>query len=122
MNIRCFLAIGLSVVTLSQAMGGFVAKDTPKPNAPAPQTPGNIEHEKAMLARLIEELDRSARSFMYLRSIGFTQTDEEFEALIGRNNTIFEFTRTMRFDAQGNRQVPGWPAIRLTAEYKRQLH
>jgi hypothetical protein len=122
MNFRCFLAIGLSVVTLSTAMGGFVAKETPKPDAPARQSPANVEREKALLARLIAELERSSRSFMYLRSVGFTQSDEEFERLIARNNRILEFTRIMRFNAQGDRQIPGWPGVRLTLEFKNQSH
>jgi hypothetical protein len=122
MSFRCLLVIGFSVLALSQTHGGFVAKDTGKPDAPGRQPQAGVEDEKALLGRLVAQLERSSRSFIYLRSIGFAQSDEEFEKLIVRNNKILESTRIMRFDAQGNRQIPGWPGVRLTAEFKSQPH
>jgi len=122
MNFRSLPVIGFTVLAFSQAMGGFVAQDTPKPNAPSPQPHTDVEREKTVLGRLMAELERSSRSFMYLRSVGFTQSDEEFEQIIAQNNRILQLTRIMRFDAQGNRQIPGWPGVRLTPEFKSQGH
>ena len=76
---------------------------------------------KALLNRLIPELQRSSRSFIYLRSIGFTQTDEEFDRLIATNNRVFKQTRIVRRDEEGNRKIPGWPGIALKEEYKAQV-
>ena len=118
MNFRCLLVICFSVLTFSRTMAGFVTQDAPTPHGPGHQPHADVESEKALLGRLVAELERSSRSFMYLRSVGFTQSDEEFEQLIAQNNRILQSTRIVRFDAQGNRQIPGWPGVRLTPEFK----
>jgi hypothetical protein len=94
MNFRCLLVIGLSVLTFSRTMGGFVAQDTPKPHAPGHPSHADVEGEKALPGRLVAELERSSRSFMYLRSVGFTQSDEEFEQLIAQKE--LHYRRTSR--------------------------
>jgi hypothetical protein len=139
------LCIG-STIALSPAIGGLVSKDKPQPESiatrPRPAddvdtaksasgasesasseslakpSRENMGQEKAVLSRLVTQLQRSPRSFIYLRSIGFAQTDKEFEELITRNDAIFRRTRIVRRDEQGNRQIPGWPGVTLTPEYK----
>ncbi|MEO6786004.1 MAG: hypothetical protein ABI318_07715 [Chthoniobacteraceae bacterium] len=86
------------------------------------QTHDALGKDKALLNRLVTELQRSPRSFIYLRSIGFTETDEEFDRLIATNNRMFKQTRIVRRDEQGNRKIPGWPGITLKEEYKAQRH
>ncbi len=139
------LCIG-GVIALAPAIGGLVSRDKPQPESVArPPRPAddadsaqraaaasdsastgsldkpsreNMGQEKVLLNRLVTQLQRSPRSFIYLRSIGFTQTDKEFEELIARNDAIFRRTRIVRRDDQGNRQIPGWPGVTLTPEYK----
>ncbi len=86
-----------------------------------PQKKGDaseVEKHKVFLNRLLTELQRSPRSFIYLRSIGFTETDQQFEKLIAENSAIFNSTRIIRRDEQGNRQIPGWPGISLKEEFR----
>ncbi len=139
MNARSLLTLCISIAALSPAIGGLVSRDNPKPESvaerprtteeavPAPRTAaadkpsrGDLGQEKVLLNRLLSELQRSSRSFIYLRSVGFTQTDKEFEQLIATNDAIFRRTRIVRRDEQGNRQIPGWPGVSLTPEYKSQ--
>ncbi len=140
MNTRSLLAVSFSVVVLSSALGGLISQDAGKteptavrepadsssaPSAAAPAAPSKLSHEdmenqKVLLNRLVTRLQHSARSFIYLRSVGFTESDEEFERLISTNNAIFRRVRIVRRDEQGNRQIPGWPGIALTSEYKDQ--
>jgi hypothetical protein len=148
MNTRWILVMGISVVALSPAIAGLVSRENvktepaavrqPAVEAPASGQPrestpdkssgsettkqsrGSMSDEKAILGRLVTELQRSPRSFIYLRSAGFTESDAEFEQLISKNNAIFRRTRIVRRDDQGNRQIPGWPGVTLTPEYKGQ--
>lgn len=89
------------------------AAPTPTP----PQATG-VGQDKALLTKLIAELQRSSRSFIYLRSQGFKLSDSEFEQLIASNNKVLRSTRIIRHDERGMRQIPGWPAVALTPEYK----
>ena len=90
-----------------------------KPEPKATPAPGEaMEKDKLRLDRLITELQRSSRSFIYLRSVGFTETDAEFEKLIAANSSIFRPTRIIRRDKDGKRQIPGWPGVTLTDTYK----
>ncbi|TLD68345.1 hypothetical protein FEM03_23380 [Phragmitibacter flavus] len=77
-----------------------------------------VGQQKALLGRLVTELQISPRSFVYLRSKGFTQTDQEFEQIIAKNDTMFRRTRIVRRGEDGVRQIPGWPGIAVTAAYK----
>lgn len=88
-----------------------------EPPATAPRAAG-VEQDKQLLTRLIAELHRSSRSFVYLRSQGFNLSDGEFEKLIASNNKVLRPTRIVRYDEKGARQIPGWPAVALTPEYK----
>lgn len=85
--------------------------------ATAPRAAG-VEQDKQLLTRLIAELQRSSRSFIYLRSRGFNLADGEFEKLIASNNKVLRSTRIIRYDEKGARQIPGWPGVALTPEYK----
>lgn len=117
MNHRLIAVLLFTAVTLSPAVAGLKRQDGPSdPHPSAPQSPN--ETEKALLDRLISELKRSSRSFVYLRSVGFNLTDEEFAQFIVRNNGILRPTRIVRYDKEGNRQTPGWPGVSLTPEYQ----
>ena len=70
----------------------------------------------ADLDRLARELQRSARSFRYLRTIGFTQSDEEFARLVAARPAIFKPVRIVRRDERGQRIIPGWPGAALAGE------
>lgn len=121
---RSSLVAGLSLLAFSTAFGGIVSQSKPKPAkqaASAPTARADVEQQKQLLGRLLKELERSPRSFVYLRSIGFTQTDQEFERLITDNGLLFRPTRIVRRDEKGNRQIPGWPGITLSPRYKSQL-
>jgi hypothetical protein len=137
MNTRSLLAVGLSVIAFSSVIGGLISEDTGKTKptavrepadanstesaaAPAKPSHENMENQKVLLNRLVTRLRHSARSFIYLRSVGFTESDEEFEKLISTNNAIFRRVRIIRRDEQGNRQIPGWPGVALTPEYRDQ--
>lgn len=119
MNMRSLLAMLFSLVVLSHAAAGLVSEDSDE-SSPSPPSHQAAENDKAVLRRLIGELEKSSRSFRYLRSIGFTQSDAEFERLIAVNTEILRSTRMKRFDEHGNRQIPGWPGVALTTEYKHQ--
>ncbi len=67
----------------------------------------------ADLDRLVRELQRSARSFRYLRTIGFNQSDAELERLITEHPALFKAVRIIRRDEQGQRVIPGWPGLAL---------
>lgn len=88
-----------------------------EPPATAPVA-RRVEQDKQLLTRLIAELYRSSRSFVYLRSQGFDLSDGEFEKLISTNNKVLRSTRIIRRDENGTRQIPGWPGVALTTEYK----
>jgi hypothetical protein len=77
-----------------------------------------VEQDKKVLTRLIAELQRSSRSFIYLRTQGFNLTDEQFEKLIATNSKVLRTTRIIRYDDKGARQIPGWPGVALTPDYK----
>lgn len=134
---RFLLFPSICVLAATSALAGFVAPakiepaaakaeriledpDSAKKAAPAAKSEAGqaMEKNKILLNRLIAELQRSPRSFIYLRSIGYTETDEQFEKLITANNAIFQSIRIIRRDEQGNRQIPGWPGIALKKEYK----
>lgn len=65
------------------------------------------------LARLYQELNRSPRSFKYLRTIGFNHSDAEFQMIVDRNGAYFSSTRIVRRDEAGKRVIPGWPGVKL---------
>ncbi|MEA3207268.1 MAG: hypothetical protein QOE70_325 [Chthoniobacter sp.] len=69
----------------------------------------------ATLDRLVGELQRSPRSFRYLRTIGLNQKDEEFAAMITTHGDLFREVRIVRRDERGQRITPGWPGIALKA-------
>lgn len=109
------LPVAFTLLLILLIMGGCctvhkTAATTPKVD--------QVTRDKAVLERLITELKRSSRSFIYLRSKGFTQTDEEFDQLIAENSAILRHTRIVRRNENGVRQIPGWPGVGLTAEYK----
>lgn len=85
---------------------------------PTPPLAASVGQDKALLTKLIAELQRSSRSFIYLRTQGFKLSDSEFEQLIASNNKVLRSTRIIRHDERGMRQIPGWPAVALTPEYK----
>ncbi len=104
----------LLVAPLLLGAGAATAAEKPAPAARASEP----EQDKQVLERLIAELQRSPRSFIYLRSKGFSQSDTEFGQLIARNNTVLQTTRIVRYDEKGVRQIPGWPGVLLTPEFK----
>jgi hypothetical protein len=63
--------------------------------------------------RLCAELKRSARSYRYLRTVGFAFSDAQFHAFIERNPKVFASCRIIRRDDKGKRVIPGWPGIKL---------
>lgn len=65
------------------------------------------------LERLVRELQRSPRSFKYLRTIGFAHSDEEFARLVAEHAALFRPTRIVRRDERGTRIIPGWPGVTL---------
>lgn len=107
------LVVGVGCATTDQK-----SATTPiqKPSTVA-RTP-DLKQDKLLLERLLAELQRSARSFVYLRSKGFTQSDQEFEQLIAQNNAVLRPTRIVRYDEKGARQIPGWPGVMLTPAFK----
>jgi len=137
MSPRSFLALSISLIVLSPAFGGIVSQENsasaPISKQQSPDDSGSAQRsnpdqpshditakDKSLLNRLVAELQRSSRSFVYLRSVGFTESDREFEQLIAKNNEVFRSVRIIRRDEQGNRQIPGWPGIALNATYKKQ--
>jgi hypothetical protein len=126
MNIRSLLPLCIGVLMFSAANGGLVVREDRPPatstavaDKPSQEASKDaLGKEKTTLNRLVTELQRSARSFVYLRSVGFTESDQEFEQIIAKNNWMFRPVRIVRRDEQGNRQIPGWPGIALTTEYK----
>ena len=129
---RSLLVLTVCGFAASSAFGGFAVQEPVEAKAkpqnqerslenPEPAKKGEasaVEKHKIFLNRLLTELQRSPRSFIYLRSIGFTETDQEFEKLITENSAIFNSTRIIRRDEQGNRQIPGWPGISLKEEFR----
>lgn len=107
---------GSLLLVVPLLLGAGCSTPSPKP-ATAART-SDLGQDKLLLEQLIAELQRSARSFVYLRSKGFAQSDKEFEQLIARNNTVLRSTRIVRHDENGVRQIPGWPGVALTAEFK----
>jgi hypothetical protein len=128
------LVLSISGLAVSSAIGGLSLQDAveakskppqqerpenPEPaKKPLPLSGDEMEKHKVFLNRLLTELQRSPRSFIYLRSIGFTETDQQFEKLIAENSAIFNSVRIVRRDEQGNRQTPGWPGISLREEFR----
>jgi len=119
MNTRSIVIILFGALTLSPAIAGMKREGDKSEKKTSTAQPSN-EPEKALLDRLVTELKRSSRSFIYLRSVGFHLTDEDFDQLIARNNRILRPTRIVRYDKDGQRQIPGWPGVRLTPEYRDQ--
>lgn len=131
MMTRSLLVLSVCGVAFSSAVAGFASRETVQPGAGAPKqerllenpepakkgSDSPVEKKKIILTRLVTELQRSARSFVYLRSNGFTETDAEFEKLIAQNSAMFKSARIIRRDEQGNRQIPGWPGIALKDEF-----
>jgi hypothetical protein len=113
MNSRSIVIILFCAMTLSPAIAGMKREgDKSEKKTTTAQPPH--ESEKMLLDRLVSELKRSSRSFIYLRSVGFDLSDEEFDQLIARNNRILAPTRIVRYDKDGTRHIPGWPGVRLT--------
>jgi len=119
MDTRFIAIILFGAMTFSPAIAGMKREGDKNEKSTPAVKPAN-EPEKALLDRLVSELKRSSRSFIYLRSVGFDLTDEEFDQLIARNNRILHPTRIVRYDKDGKRQIPGWPGVRLTPEYRDQ--
>ncbi|WP_042726067.1 hypothetical protein [Chthoniobacter flavus] len=119
MNSRSIIIILFSALTLSPVIAGMKRDGGNSEKKTSTAQPSN-ESEKALLDRLVSELKRSSRSFIYLRSVGFNLSDEEFDQLIARNNRILRPTRIVRRDKDGTRHIPGWPGVRLTPEYRDQ--
>ncbi len=69
--------------------------------------------EPYVQALLVKTLKISARSYKYLRTIGYNYPDADFEGLIKANAELFRYTRIVRRDESGTRIIPGWPAIAL---------
>lgn len=92
--------------TKNQSKGGkpATAVSVPLPSGIAPGSE---------VARLYQELNRSPRSFRYLRTIGFNHSDAEFQMIVDRNAAIFSSTRIVRRDESGKRVIPGWPGVKL---------
>jgi hypothetical protein len=124
MQTHTLLVLGICAATLSSASGGIIAQPELKSlrkaeSSDSASQPSHdaMESEKVLLGRLVTELQESGRSFIYLRSIGFKESDEEFERIIAANNKVFRSIRIVRRDEHGNRVIPGWPGIALTPEY-----
>lgn len=113
-RLHCLAAIVLLAAPLLLGTG---CSTSAAPAAAVPRA-GGVEQDKQLLTRLIAELQRSSRSFVYLRSQGFNLSDGEFEKLIASNNKVLRSTRIVRRDEKGTRQIPGWPGVALTPEYK----
>ena len=115
---------GVLLVVTPLLLGGGCSAPSHQPATTPIQKPATVARtsdlgqDKLLLERLIAELQRSSRSFVYLRSQGFTQSDKEFEQLIAQNNTVLLPTRIVRRDEKGVRQIPGWPGVALTPTFK----
>ena len=105
------------VLSATTSSAGYKVEAEKPGSAEAPKA-DPTDKDKTLLNRLLKELKSSPRSFIYLRSVGFTQNDEEFERLIVTNSSMFKRTRIVRREENGNRLIPGWPGITLTDEYK----
>jgi hypothetical protein len=108
------LRVGVSFLILLLVFGGC---STPSVASTARST-DPVAQDKELLERLITELKHSPRSFIYLRSKGFTQSDKDFEQIIAKNDEVLRRTRIVRRDEHGVRQIPGWRGVALTQEYK----
>lgn len=109
------LLVGISLVALLFLLGGCA---TSSPTPSTGHSTDRVAQDKVLLDRLVAELKHSPRSFIYLRSKGFTQSDKEFEEIIAKNDAMLRRTRIIRRDEHGVRQIPGWPGVALTEEYK----
>jgi len=137
MTLRSSLVFGIILLVLRSAYGGLVLQTAARPDPGAPRSDqqsadanrprraegephqaAGLEQQKQLLGRLVKELQRSPRSFVFLRSAGFTESDQELERLIAANNALFRPVRIIRRDEQGNRQIPGWPGVALSAKFK----
>lgn len=116
-SLRAIKRFGAAVLLAAPLLlsAGCATGATPPTGVPRAEA---VEQDKKVLTRLIAELQRSSRSFIYLRTQGFNLTDEEFEKLITTNNKVLRTTRIIRYDDKGARQIPGWPGVALTPEYK----
>ncbi len=112
------LVVGVALAVLPFVLVGYAK---PSPPTSTGQSTNRVAEDKVLLGRLVTELKQSPRSFIYLRSKGFTQSDQEFEEIIAKNDAVLRRTRIVRRDEQGVRQIPGWPGVTLTDEYKRPL-
>lgn len=62
-------------------------------------------------------LTKSAHSFKWFReNTEIKYNDDEFNNLIKDNPNIFENAKVIRRDENGNRIIPGYPAIKLTKD------
>jgi hypothetical protein len=109
------LLAGLSLVMMLLVLGGC---STPGVTPSTARGSNRVAQDKGLLNRLVTELKYSPRSFIYLRSKGFTQSDKEFEQIIAKNDAVLRRMRIIRRDEYGVRQIPGWPGVALTREYK----
>ena len=109
------LLVGISLVVLPFMLVSY-AKPSPPPSIG--QSADRLAEDKVVLGRLVKELKQSPRSFIYLRSKGFTQSDKDFDEIIAKNNAVLRRMRIVRRDEHGVRQIPGWPGAALTDEYK----
>ncbi len=115
---QCFLLVAPLLLAVSCSTPSQKPAATPIRKLPTVARTSDLGQDKLLLERLIAELQRSSRSFVYLRSQGFTQSDQEFEQLIAQNNKVLRPTRIVRHDEKGMRQIPGWPGAALTPEFK----
>lgn len=69
----------------------------------------------ADLERLVRELQRSARSFRYLRTLGFAHSDEDFAEVVAAHPALFKSVRIVRRDEHGQRVTPGWSGVALAS-------
>jgi len=126
MNTGLVLLLRLGIVTFAAVMGLAPQQVARGDSAPIQfvaassgvESHAKMEQDKVFLNRLLTVLRHSARSFIYLRSKGFNLSDREFEQLIASNDEVFRRTRIVRRDEHGVRQIPGWPGVALTTEYK----
>ena len=97
---------GRATTTLSKSTAAALARAKAALNATAAAT----------FDRLTGELQRSPRSFRYLRTLGFSQSDGDFERLIAEHPALFKSVRIVRRDENGQRVIPGWPGLALQTD------
>lgn len=102
---------GASISGTATSTTGGKSKGAKRETQPAPLPSGVAPGSE--LARLYQELNRSPRSFRYLRTIGFNHSDVEFQMIVDRNGAFLTSTRIVRRDEAGKRVIPGWPGVKL---------